>query len=229
VVQSYGNADTLTEPGADPGTDTTTTQRYEEARAAARRAMTNVTVVPDQPLTRTPAEVERPVYTGFKFGAALFGWLITFAMVVLLTAIVTGAGYGAAGVLDYTRADADQQAGTAAITAAVVLVLTLSLAFYIGGYVAGRLARFDGARQGFGVWLITLLLLAVAAGGGAFLNSQYDLVGRVDRPDVPLSNDVLLTGGLFTAAALVFLPLLAALLGGKQGQRYHDKIDDMLD
>lgn len=229
MAQSYGNAGTLTEPGADPGTDTTTTQRYEEARAAAHRAMTSVTLVPDHPDAKTPADVERPAYKGFKFGAAFFGWLIMLSMVVLLTAVVTGAGYGAGYVLDYTRADAEQQAGTAAITAAAVLVLTLSLAFYIGGYVAGRLARFDGARQGFGVWMITLLLLAVAAGVGAYANSQYDLVGRVDRPDVPLSNDVLLTGSLFTAAALVFLPLLAALLGGKQGQRYHDKIDDLLD
>ncbi|TCM37590.1 hypothetical protein [Kribbella sp. VKM Ac-2568] len=229
MVQSYGNTGTLTEPGMDPGTDTTTTKRYEEARAAARRAMTSVTEVPDQPAAKIPAEVERPAYTGFKFGAALFGWLITVSMAVLLTAVVAGASYGAGYVLDYTRADAKQQAGTVAITAAVVLVLTLSLAFYIGGYVAGRLARFDGARQGFGVWMITFLLLAVTAGVGAYWNSQYDLVGRVDRPDVPLSNDVLLTGSLFTAAALVFLPLLAALLGGKTGQRYHDKIDDMLD
>lgn len=105
----------------------------------------------------------------------------------------------------------------------------LSLAFYIGGYVAGRLARFDGARQGFGVWMISLLLVMVAAGAGAFLNSQYDLAGRVDRPDVPLTNDSLLTGGLITAAAVLMLPLLAALLGGKTGQRYHDKIDALLD
>ena len=228
MAQSYGNAGTLSEPKLASGTDSTT-QRYEEARAAAHRAMTNVTLVPDRPGARTPAEVERPAYEGFKFGAAFFGWLIMLSMTVLLSALVAGAGYGAGYVLDYTRADADRQAGTAAITFAVVLVLTLTVGFYIGGYVAGRLARFDGARQGFGVWMITLLLLAVAAGAGAFLNSQYDLIGRVDRPDVPLTNNVLLTGSLFTAAALAFLPLLAALLGGKQGQRYHDKIDSMLD
>jgi hypothetical protein len=67
------------------------------------------------------------------------------------------------------------------------------------------------------------------AGLGAYANSLYNLVDRVDRPDVPLTNDHLLTGGLITAAALLMLPLLAALLGGKTGQRYHDKIDDLID
>jgi hypothetical protein len=103
------------------------------------------------------------------------------------------------------------------------------LAFYTGGYVAGRLARFDGARQGFGVWMFSFVLAALVAGLGAYANSLYDLVGRVDRPHVPLTNDDLLTGSLITAAALLMLPLLAALLGGKTGQRYHDKIDELLD
>ncbi|WP_112239431.1 hypothetical protein [Kribbella monticola] len=221
TVEQYGESDTLTQPVPSP-----TTQRYEEARAAAHRAMTSVTLVPDSlPVT----DPERLAYRGFKFGAAFFGWLIMLSMIVLLTAVVTGAGAGASYVLDYTKSDARQQAGAAAITSAAVVVLVLSLAFYIGGYVAGRLARFDGARQGFGVWMISLLLVVAAAGAGAFLNSQYDLLGRVHRPDVPLTNDSLLTGGLITAAAVLMLPLLAALLGGKNGQRYHDKIDALLD
>lgn len=224
MVQQYGDTDTMTEPGND-----TATQRYEEARAAAHRAMTNVTVIPDRPPTQIPSEPDIPAYRGFKFGAAFFGWLIAIAMAVLLTAVIAGAGAGASYVLDYTRADAEQQPGTAAITAGAVLVLMMSLAFYIGGYVAGRLARFDGARQGFGVWMFTLLLAVLAAGSGAVLNSQYDLIGRVDRPDVALTNDTLTTGGIIAAAALVVLTLLAALLGGRTGQRYHDKIDSLLD
>jgi hypothetical protein len=203
-----------------------TTQRYEEARAAAHRAMTSVTLVPDKPLDQT--EPERLSYRGFKFGAAFFGWLIMGSMIVLLSALVTGAAAGTAYVLDYTRDDAEGQAGTAAITVAAVIVAILCLAFYTGGYVAGRLARFDGMRQGFGVWMITFLLIVLASSVGAFLNSRYDLTGRVDRPDVPLTNDSLLTGGLITAAALLMLPLLAALLGGRTGQRYHDKIDSLI-
>jgi len=224
VDQRNGDTVTLTKPENDSAT-----QRYEEARAAAHRAMTSVTLIPDKPLPPEAIEPERLSYRGFKFGAAFFGWLIMGSMVVLLTAIITGATAGTTYVLDFTRADAEGQAGTTAITAAAVFVLMLSLAFYTGGYVAGRLARFDGVRQGFGVWMITFLLIVFAAAVGAFLNSQYDLTGRIDRPDIPLSNDSLLTGGLITAAALLMLPLLAALLGGKTGQRYHDKIDSLLD
>jgi hypothetical protein len=221
VEQRNGGTGTLTEPEVD------STLRYQEARAAAHRAMSNVTVVPDTPLL--PIEPERLSYRGFKFGAAFFGWLIMGSMVVLLTALLTGATAGTTYVLDYTTDDAERQAGTTAIAAAAAFVLMLTLAFYTGGYVAGRLARFDGMRQGFGVWMITFLLLVLASSAGAFLNSHYDLTGRVDRPDVPLTNDSLLTGGLITAAALLMLPLLASLLGGRTGQRYHEKIDSLLD
>ena len=34
-------------------------------------------------------------------------------------------------------------------TGTVVTVAVLLVAYYAGGYVAGRLARFDGARNGF--------------------------------------------------------------------------------
>lgn len=232
MVQRYGDTDTMTDPTAQPGADqgsSTATQRYEEARAAAHRAITNVSVIPDRPLPQAPIEPESLSYRGFKFGAAFFGWLIAIAMGAILTAIVTGATAGTSYVLDYTRDDANQQAGTAAITAASLLVVTVSLAFFIGGYVAGRLARFDGARQGFGVWMLALLATAIGAGAGAWLNNEYDLIGRLERPDVALADDVLMTGSIIAAAALLVLCLLAALLGGKAGQRYHDKIDTLLD
>jgi hypothetical protein len=226
VDQRYGDTDTMTQTVTSP-----TTQRYEEARAAAHRAMSSVTLIPDKPLPQEHphTETERLAYRGFKFGAAFFGWLIMLSMVVLLSLSLTGIGAGASYVLDYTRTDARQQAGTVALAAAAVFVLMICLAFYIGGYVAGRLARFDGARQGFGVWMISLLLIVIGTGAGAFFNNRYDLVSRVDRPNVPLSNDSLITGGLITAAAVLMLPLLAALLGGKTGQRYHDKIDTLLE
>jgi hypothetical protein len=42
------------------------------------------------------------------------------------------------------------------------LLVILALAYFCGGYVAGRMARFDGARQGIGVWLWGLIAAAAA-------------------------------------------------------------------
>lgn len=231
MSQQYGET-TATIPSGEANP----TQRYEEARAAAARAMNNVTIVPDKPpttgtMTAFESDVDPDLlsYRGFKFGAAFFGWLISIAMSVLLMAAVAGAALGTAEILDYSTSDAKADPGAAGITAAAVTVLMLTLAFYAGGYVAGRLARFDGGRNGFGVWMFALLISALAAGGGALLNHQYDLVSDVNRPDVALSNDTLSMGGIVAAAALLLLTLGAAIVGGKAGKRYHDKIDRLLD
>jgi hypothetical protein len=225
MVQQYGDTATIAVPDTDPSN----TQRYEEARAAAARAMNNVTLVPDKPLLAEPVvDAELLSYRGFKFGAAFFGWLIAIAMSVLLTLAVSAAALGTAEVLDYTRGKAEAQAGAAAMTAAAVAVLMLTLACYTGGYVAGRLARFDGGRQGLGVWMFALLFAVLMAGGGALLNSQYDLLDKLSRPDISLTNSELTTGGIIAAAALIVLTLLFAILGGKAGKRYHDKIDRLI-
>ncbi|WP_427890485.1 hypothetical protein ACQHIV_00370 [Kribbella sp. GL6] len=231
MSQQYpGDTATITTPAGD------STQRYEEARAAASRAISTITVPADQPLrTPPPAAAKSEVdpdllsYRGFKFGAAFFGWLIAISMSVLLMAAASAAAFGTAQVLDYTTSDAKAQAGAASITAAAVSIFMLALAFYTGGYVAGRLARFDGGRQGFGVWMIAVLVGAVAGGLIWFLDGQYDLFGNVHRPSgVSLSDNTLLLGSAAAAAALLVLTLLAAIIGGKAGRRYHDRIDELL-
>ncbi|GAB2684878.1 hypothetical protein [Kribbella swartbergensis] len=238
MVQQYGDTATPTQPGTvtmpvPDYAETTTTQRYEEARAAAHRAMSDVTILPDQPSATQPLEPdidpELLSYRGFKFGAVFFGWLIAIAMSLLLMVGVSAAALGTAEVLGYTPADAEAQPGAAGITAAAVAVLMLTLAFYTGGYVAGRLARFDGGRNGFGVWMFAFLFSVLAAGAGALLNNQYGLVDGVNRPDVALSTDTITSGGIIAAAALVVLTLLFSIVGGKAGRRYHDKIDRLLD
>ena len=231
MSQQYpGDTATITTPAGD-----TTTQRYEEARAAASRAMSTITVPPDQPLRTPPpaadttdVDTDLLSYRGFKFGAAFFGYLIAISMSVLLMAAVSAASFGTAQVLDYTTSDAKAQPGAALITAAGVSIFMLMLAFYTGGYVAGRLARFDGGRQGFGVWMIALLVGVVTAGLGWFLDSQYNLVDKINWPNVALSDNTLLLGGVAAAATLLLLTLLAAIVGGKAGRRYHDRIDELL-
>jgi hypothetical protein len=220
VVQHYGDTDTVTT------TTTNASQRYEEARAAARQAMTRATADAKPQFFADNAEPDDPAYRGFKFGAAFFGWLVAISMTVLLAGVIGAIAIGVQSVVNYTRGEAEQRAGALGIAAAVILVLAMSLAFYTGGYVAGRLARFDGGRQGFGVWVFALFITGVAAGVVAVANTQSNVIDRIDLPHVPLSDSTLTTGAIGTAAALVLLTLLAALLGGNSGRRYHDRIDN---
>jgi len=231
MTQQYsGDTATITTPAGDAST-----QKYEEARAAASRAMSTMAINPEPPLRTPPAVAGEPdvdpdllSYRGFKFGAAFFGWLIAISMSVLLMAAVSAAALGTAEVLDYTTSDAKAQPGAASLTAAGVTIFMLVLAFYTGGYVAGRLARFDGGRQGFGVWMIAVLVAVLAGGAGWVLDNQYGVLDDFNRPDVALADNTLLLGSIAAAATLLILTLLAAIVGGKSGRRYHDRIDQLL-
>jgi len=107
----------------------------------------------------------------------------------------------------------------------VLLVLVLALAYYAGGYVAGRLSRFDGARQGLGAWLFGLIVTILLAVAGAVLGSEYNILAGLDLPRIPIDEGALSTGGLVALAAILLSTLIAAILGGKVGQRYHRKVD----
>ncbi|ADB34102.1 hypothetical protein Kfla_5086 [Kribbella flavida DSM 17836] len=170
-----------------------------------------------------------PAYRGFKGGSAFFGWLIAVGLTVLLTAIVSAIAAAVDYAVTIDRGLIDEQAGTIGIVSGALLVLVLAIAYYNGGYVAGRLARFDGARQGFGVWGIGVAVTLIVAGIGALAGSQYDVLDRVDLPSIPIAGEDLTTGGLILAAAVLVVTLLAAVIGGKAGQRYHHRIDNSFD
>ena len=175
--------------------------------------------------TSTAAEVD-PAYRGFKSGAAFYGWLIAIGLTALLTGVISAVAAAVDYAITVDRSEAEANAGTIGIVSGVVLVLMMAIAYYNGGYVAGRLARFDGARQGFGVWAIGLIVTLVVAGIGALAGSQYDVLDRVDLPSIPIADETLTAGSLILAAAVLLVSLLAAVIGGKAGQRYHKRIDN---
>ena len=141
-----------------------------------------------------------PAYRGFKGGAAFFGWLVAIGLIALLTGIVgaVAAAVDYAVTIDWNAAEAE--AGTIGIVSGAVLLLILAIAYYNGGYVAGRLARFDGGRQGLGVWLIGVLVTLAVAAIAALAGSQYDVLDRVDLPSMPFTDETLTTGGLIAIA-----------------------------
>ena len=165
-------------------------------------------------------------FRGMNWGAAFFGWLVAVAVAVLLTSIVGAVAAAVGSSIQVTQSSAERQAGTIGIVAAVILLLVLMIAYYAGGYVAGRMSRFDGARQGLAVWLIGLLVTLVAVALGVAFGSQYNIFDRVELPTLPVPQDTLSWGGIITLAAILVGTILAAMFGGKVGQRYHRKVDE---
>jgi hypothetical protein len=164
-------------------------------------------------------------FGGINWGAAFFGWLVAVGLTILLTGIIGAIVSGVSSSTNVTQSDAQREAGTIGIAAGITLLVVLALAYYAGGYVAGRMSRFDGAKQGLATWLIGLIVTLLAVGLGALFGSEYNIFDRVNLPRIPLSTSELSTGGIITAVAVLVLSLLAAMLGGKVGQRYHNKVD----
>ena len=205
--------------GPDGGTDGPGTsdrgermRRREEARGDTRSAL-------ESARTR-----QRDEFGGINWGASFFGWLVAVGVAVLLTALLAAAG-AAVGLTDTTESEAVSSTEEIGIFGGIALVIVLMLAYYAGGYVAGRMSRFDGGRQGLGTWAIGLGITIVLALAAVVLGDQYNVLEQLNLPSLPVGDQSLATGGLIALAAIVLGTLLAAMLGGKVGERYHKRVD----
>src|SRR3954470_22084940 len=165
-------------------------------RAGAARTAGDAVV-----LDRNARLRQRDEYGGFNFGAAFFGWLVAIGMAVILTAIVGAAGAALALTSSNPGAQAQSGAGTIGIVGGALLIAIAVLAYYCGGYVAGRMSRFDGARQGFGVWAMALVITLLIAAAGAIFGDQYNVFEKLNLPHIPVSTSDLTTGGGIALAA----------------------------
>jgi len=167
---------------------------------------------------------QRAEYGGTNWGAAFFGWLVAIGVAVILLAILSAAG-AAFGLTDVTKSQAQANAETIGVVGGILLIAVLVIAYYCGGYVSGRMSRFDGGRQGFGTWAIGLIVTIVLAVAGWVFGSEYNVLEQLNLPRIPVDEGTLTTGAVIALAAVVVLTLLAAMGGGKAGERYHRKID----
>jgi hypothetical protein len=166
---------------------------------------------------------QRAEFGGINWGASFFGWLVAVGVATLLTALLAAAG--AAIGLTVTESDVGTNAEEIGLGGGIALVVVLMLAYYAGGYVAGRMSRFDGGRQGLGTWLIGLIVTVALALAAIVLGDEYNVLERLNLPSLPVGDQTLATGGVIALAAIVLGTLLAAMLGGKVGERYHKRID----
>jgi hypothetical protein len=168
---------------------------------------------------------QRDRFGGFNWGAAFFGWLVAIGMGVILTAILAAAGAAIGLTNGASAGDAAKNADTIGIVGGAILIAISFVAYYCGGYVAGRMSRFDGGRQGFGVWALGLIVTLLVAAAGAIFGDQYNVFENLNLPRIPLNPSDLTTGGAIALAAIVVATLIGAVLGGKLGERYHRRVD----
>jgi membrane protease YdiL (CAAX protease family) len=165
-------------------------------------------------------------FGGLKFGATFFGWLAAAGAGVLMTALLAslGAGIGLSSQLNPDQVTGN--AGTIGIISAVVLLVVIFIAYFCGGYVAGRMARFNGAKQGVGVWLWAIIAAVVVAVLAAITGSQIDASRYLDGGvQIPVSPEALTASGIIASLAVLVVALVGAVVGGLSGMRFHRRVD----
>jgi hypothetical protein len=186
-------------------------------------------VVDEAPTRQTVVAREKEQFGGIKIGSAFFGWLAATGMAVLLTALVAAAGT-AVGLASNTNVnDAVNQASknqTVGIAGIITLLVILFVSYYCGGYVAGRMARFNGVRQGLMVWIWALIAAIVVAVLALTAGQQYNVLANLNSfPRIPVNEGDLTTTGIVAAVVVAVVALIGAMLGGLAGMRFHRKVD----
>ncbi|HET7273069.1 MAG TPA: YrzE family protein [Rubrobacter sp.] len=122
--------------------------------------------------------------------------------------------------------------GASVITGLVLLGVLIFLTYFFGGYVAGRLARFDGGRNGAMVlawnFIVVLILALVTVVFSGFLPAgAADSAGNLVDGFASTVSGLAGAGvvGIIAAVAAVLIALLGGFLGGRMGSRYHAEID----
>jgi hypothetical protein len=169
---------------------------------------------------------EKDRYGGIKWGAAFFGWLTATGTAVILTAVLVAAGAAVGIATGDVKDKASQNAGTISVVGGILLLAVLLVAYYCGGYVAGRMARFNGVKQGIAVWVWAIVIAIIIAVAGAVLGSKFDILDKVGGfPRLPIGGGDVTTGGIIALVIAVVAALIGAILGGLAGMRFHRKVD----
>jgi hypothetical protein len=206
-------------------------ERYDDDRGAvatreepATRTTRGASRTP-LPARDTVHARQRDEFGGFSWGADFFGWLVAVGVAALLTAIIAAAGAATGLTNEADSAEATANAETIGLAGGIAVLIGLAIAYYAGGYVAGRMSRFDGARQGLGVWIVGLLMTVLLAVAGIALGSEYNVFSQLNLPRIPIDEGTLTTGGVIALIAAVLVTIFAAMAGGKVGERFHRKVD----
>ena len=131
---------------------------------------------------------EKDAFGGMKFGSCFFGWLTASGSAVLLAGLVTGVGaaLGLGRTVDVTN-PTPAQTESIGFVGGIVLLAIIFVSYLAGGYVAGRMARFNGLKQGLGVWLWAVIMAILLGVAGWLAGARFDVLARVNSfPRLPI-------------------------------------------
>lgn len=168
----------------------------------------------------------RRQYGGVYWGSDFIG----FAVSVFFTIVFFGVVGAVVGTVGYQLGAPVPRVGghitgtqqTLGIGGLIGGLLALFLAYLLGGYTAGRMARFDGARNGAGVVFWTVVVASILGIAGAVLGNRFNVASQLH---LNVNIATLTAAGALSLAVTLITMLLGATLGGAMGERYHRRID----
>jgi hypothetical protein len=194
--------------------DTRVDEKADTARPIETR--TEHTTAPD-PYAGIHAARER--FGGIDIPASLVGMLTALSTVLILAGLV-GAAFGVVGYQTGLEQDAQDLSNGSLIGGVAILFV----AYLIGGWATGRIARYDGARNGFATGVWTLIFGAILAALGAWAGSEYDVFQNVELPQW-FDSDAFTTTAIASGIGAIAAMFAGGILGGLWGERYHRRAD----
>ena len=169
-------------------------------------------------------DAARERFGGRDLPASLAGMLVALAALLLLAGLASAA-IGTIAFQTGVEGNEDELSLGALIVAGAVIFV----AFLLGGWAAGRMARYNGALNGFmvAVWFIVLgVVLAIV---GAIADNTYNLFDDLRVAEATLPNwfsvEDATVGAIIGSLAFVALMVVGAVLGGIWGTRMHRRAD----
>ena len=177
--------------------------RYVDATAAAQ----------EKERRDVGVDAARERFGGRDLPASLAGMLVALAALLLLAGLASAA-IGTIAFQTGVEGNEDELS----LGALIVAGAAIFLAFLLGGWAAGRMARYNGALNGFmvAVWFIVLgVVLAIV---GAIADNTYNLFDDLRVAEATLPNwfsvEDATVGAIIGSLAFVALMVVGAVLGG---------------
>ena len=191
-------------------TKNTDDTRVDEKIDGARRTDVRTERTAGDPYAGIHAARER--FGGVDIPASLVGMLTALSTVIIL-----------AGVVGY-QTGLEENAEDLSIGSLIGGIAVLFVAYLIGGWAAGRIARYDGARNGFATGVWTLIFAGILAALGAWAGSEYDVFENVELPQW-FDSDAFTTTAIISGVAAIAAMFIGGVIGGMWGERYHRRAD----